>query len=124
MDKHLAKWRVIVKRPDGLPLLSLLVEWTPVESVDAPRPPSQPPPASLPWARSAPGADDEHPMTEPQRRYLFRMLAARGLDVPQAEQYLKTRLAVTSLSGISRSAARQLIEDLLSQQQEAQDGRP
>ena len=52
------------------------------------------------------------PMTESQRRYLFRLLAGRGLQGEGAHEYLLKQLKVESLAKVSRIAATKLIDEL------------
>lgn len=52
------------------------------------------------------------PMSEAQRRYLFRLLAGRGLQGEAAHDYLLQQLKVGSLAAVSRIAATRLIDEL------------
>jgi hypothetical protein len=52
-------------------------------------------------------------MTDPQRRYLFRLLAAQGTQGNKAEDHLKSYFRVARLSDISRSAASTYIDQLV-----------
>lgn len=52
-------------------------------------------------------------MTEPQRRYLFRLLAAQGYEGSEAHEVLKERFAVKSLTEISKVDAASMIDRLL-----------
>ena len=52
-------------------------------------------------------------MTDPQRRYLFRLLAAQGFDGKQAEEHLKEHFQVSRLVDVSRQAASEYIDRLL-----------
>jgi hypothetical protein len=52
-------------------------------------------------------------MTEPQRRYLFRLLAAQGFEGPEAHDELMERFAVKSLTDISKVDAAAMIDRLL-----------
>ncbi len=53
------------------------------------------------------------PMTEAQRRYLFRILAGWGFHGDAAHQYLKEHLGVESLAKVSKLEATKLIDRLL-----------
>lgn len=53
------------------------------------------------------------PMTEAQRRYLFRILAGQGLENEAAHDYLKEYFEVTALSQVTKAAATQAIDHLL-----------
>jgi hypothetical protein len=58
-------------------------------------------------------------MTDPQRRYLFRLLATQGLEGKRAEDHLKDHFHVTRLADISRPAASEYIDQLLKGQPDA-----
>lgn len=53
------------------------------------------------------------PMTEGQRRYLFRILAGQGYQREAAEERIKELFDVDSLAEITKSAAMQMIDRLL-----------
>jgi len=53
------------------------------------------------------------PMTEAQRRYLFRILAGWGFHGDAAHEYLKDKLGVESLAKVSKLEATKLIDRLL-----------
>jgi hypothetical protein len=56
-------------------------------------------------------------MTEPQRRYLFRLLAEkRELKGKEAENFLKEEFAVSSLNEIAKADASGLINQLLNEE--------
>lgn len=61
--------------------------------------------------RSHNGSDD--PMTDAQRRYLFRILAEQGLHTEQAHDNLKDRFGVEHLDEVSKAEASKMIEGLL-----------
>ena len=71
-------------------------------------------PSAVPAApRSQPPTNGaESPMTEAQRRYLFRLLAGQGLQGDAAHEYLIGHFGVTSLADVSRVAATKLIDEL------------
>jgi hypothetical protein len=62
------------------------------------------------------------PMTEPQRRYLFRLLAQQGFNGPGAEAHLKHTLGVATLRAVSKADASQLIDELVAAQTEGPHG--
>src|SRR2546427_8989248 len=126
MNPHTDTWRLTVKQADGRPLLTLFVECERPESpATRPSEPATPPAAVATRPPSGtPGPDGDRPMTEPQRRYLFRMLAQQGLDGAQAEQHLKDRFKVVNLNAITRAAASQLIEQLIADRLEGRNGNP
>ena len=59
------------------------------------------------------GGDYQPPMTENQRRYLFRILAGWGYQGEAAEKYLKVNLGVESLKGLTKLEATKLIDRML-----------
>jgi hypothetical protein len=61
-------------------------------------------------------------MTENQRRYLFRILAGWGFHGDAAHEYLKDKLGVTSLAGVSKMEATKLIDRLLQNAPEVDRG--
>ena len=64
-------------------------------------------------------ADPGERMTDPQRRYLFRLLTTQGLEGKQAEEQLKGHFHVTRLADISRHAASEYIDRLIKGQADA-----
>ena len=52
-------------------------------------------------------------MTESQRRYLFRILAGWGFSGDAATEYLKDKLGVESVKGLTKFEATKLIDRLL-----------
>ncbi|MBI3825635.1 MAG: hypothetical protein HY294_06555 [Candidatus Rokubacteria bacterium] len=70
----------------------------------------------------APAQGDEPRMTEPQKRYLFRLLAQQGTEAKQAEAHLKNYFRVQNLRDVSKAGASQLIEELIADQKEASGG--
>lgn len=63
--------------------------------------------------RSGNGGDPDAPMSEAQRRYLFRLLAGLGYQGQAAEDYLYQEFEVRSLQGVTRNQASTLIDQLL-----------
>jgi len=53
------------------------------------------------------------PMSESQRRYLFRILAGWGFSGDTATEYLKDKLGVESVTGLTRFEATKLIDRML-----------
>ena len=52
-------------------------------------------------------------MTPPQKRYLFRLLAAQGIEGKQAEAHLTEYFKVTSLAEVPKAAASGYIDQLV-----------
>jgi len=67
--------------------------------------------------RSATSASTSHgdfvPMTDNQRRYLFRILATQGYEGDGAQEYLKSRFAIKALDRVSKADAVGFIAQLL-----------
>jgi hypothetical protein len=57
--------------------------------------------------------DGTEPMTEAQRRYLFRIMSGQGYQREAAENRLKELFEVSALSEITKKAATQMIDELL-----------
>lgn len=73
--------------------------------------------------KKAPGASgDGAPMTEAQRRYLFRLLAGEGLTGEVAHERLKELFEVESLKDAKKSDATLLIDRLVNREKEAASG--
>jgi len=52
-------------------------------------------------------------MSDAQRRYMFRILAGRGMPAAQAHEYLKDFLGVPSLEEVTKQQATHAIDELL-----------
>ena len=59
------------------------------------------------------GDGSSEPMTEGQRRYLFRIMAGQGYQREAAEERLKDLFEVSALSEITKTAAMKMIDELL-----------
>ncbi len=59
------------------------------------------------------GNGSPEPMTEGQRRYLFRIMAGQGFHKTDAENRIKEIFEVSALSEITKTAAMQMIDQLL-----------
>ena len=58
-------------------------------------------------------------ITQPQRAYLFRLLAHKGMEEKAGEDYLKEHFTVGAVDDIPRNAASQLIKQLVAETKEA-----
>jgi hypothetical protein len=58
-------------------------------------------------------------MTEPQKRYLFRLLGAQKVEGKAAEEHLKTHFRVSRLADIPKEAASAYIDQLVKDQKDA-----
>ncbi|HEY6195536.1 MAG TPA: hypothetical protein VI504_10875 [Candidatus Eisenbacteria bacterium] len=63
--------------------------------------------------RGTTGNGSPEPMTEGQRRYLFRIMAGQGYQREAAENRLKEIFEVGSLTEITKTAAMKMIDELL-----------
>ena len=71
------------------------------------------PPKAQPAPTNGPGNGYQPPMTESQRRYLFRILAGWGFSGEAATEYLKDKLGIDSIVSLTRFEATKLIDRLL-----------
>jgi uncharacterized protein YfaS (alpha-2-macroglobulin family) len=58
-------------------------------------------------------------MTDPQKRYLFRLLAAQKVEGKAAEEHLKRYFQVSRLGDIPKDAASAYIDQLVKDQKDA-----
>lgn len=101
------KWTLRTFKGD--PILTLIVEAEPLQEESPKAPPQQQ------------RTDGNEKMTEPQRRYLFRLLAAQGVEGKAAEEHLKDHFKVKALRDVSKEAASQLIDQMVKDKAEASD---
>ncbi len=113
-------WLMTVKLPNGQPLFSLLMESELVG--EAPVPPTDSNPVAP--AQGQPGTgptsgDGDAKMTDPQKRYLFRLLAAQGIEGKAAEDHLKAHFKTASIKDVPKLAASGYIDQLAKARKEA-----
>ena len=115
-----ARWHCTIRHPNGEPLLALLVEYEPVsrEGVSDTRATAQSTPARQQSATNGSGGE-EAKMTEPQKRYLFRLLGAQGVQGKDAEAHLKQYFRVVNLRDVSKNAASDYINRLAKDRKDA-----
>ena len=122
---NVKSYQIVLKHPDGRPLLRLVAECE-VEFVEGNgQPAAAPARPQMPAARQngpASGSNGEPKMTEPQKRYLFRLLAQQGIEGKQAEAHLRDYFRVQNLRDVTKSAASELIEQMIADQKEAAGG--
>jgi hypothetical protein len=58
-------------------------------------------------------------MTDPQKRFLFRLLGAQGVQGKDAEAHLKQYFKVANLRDISKASASEYINQLAKDRKEA-----
>jgi hypothetical protein len=68
------------------------------------------------------GNGSQEPMSEAQRRYLFRLLAGKGYQGKTAEDYLYAEFEVRALSQVTRAQASNLIDQLLQSSPQGEGG--
>ena len=68
--------------------------------------------------------DKESMMTDAQKRYLFRILAERGMEGEKAYDHLKEIFQVDSLKEVTKLEASKMIERLLAEGKGGDDGVP
>jgi hypothetical protein len=63
--------------------------------------------------QTASNSSSGDPMTDAQKRYLFRILAEQGYEGDKAHQHLKNLFGVDNLQEVSKQEASRMIESLL-----------
>lgn len=71
---------------------------------------------------SSPNGNGDAPMTDAQRRYLFRILAGQGIQGDAAHDHLKELFGVPALQQVSKADATRAIDELLARGSEAGHG--
>lgn len=105
--------RIELRTPDGKVILVLhLSEEMDLEDNKKASP--QEKPETGKEKRQAPSPQNENPpMTDAQKRYLFRLMADKGIEGDKAHQRLRELFQVDSLKEISKLEASKMIERLL-----------
>jgi hypothetical protein len=68
------------------------------------------------------GSGDNHdPMTDAQKRYLFRLLAEQGIEGDEAYKHLKKTFGVEYLREVTKQEASRAIDQLLKGEREVKD---
>jgi len=60
---------------------------------------------------------DRSKMTDSQRRYLFRLLAERGIENDEAHEKLKEHFSVSNLKNATKAQASELIDQLVNEKE-------
>ncbi len=76
---------------------------------------------SRPQGESNQSADNGQPMTDAQRRYLFRLLAERKIEGDDAQKSLLDRANVPSLDQITKAQASSLIDEMVGATKSAEE---
>src|SRR5690606_11398377 len=85
-------------------------------------PPTQQMPTETRPPSSSPNGNGDAPMTDAQRRYLFRILAGQGIQGDAAHEHLKELFGVPALQQVSKADATRAIDELLARGSEASNG--
>jgi hypothetical protein len=102
---------------------AFVVEAEPVrDEIPATTPPAQTSQAQRPPLQGGANGPTGETMTEPQKRYIFRLLGAQGLEPKKIEAHLRDYFKVRSLSDIPKQDASAYIDQLVKDQKEAQGG--
>ncbi len=105
-------YRVTLRYPDGNAMFVGTVDAEEIIEIpkrDRPLLNGSPPPAT----------NGGEGMTDPQKRYLFRLLAAQNIEGKAAEEHLKTYFRVARLADIPKDGASAYIDQLVKDQKDA-----
>jgi hypothetical protein len=106
-------WHFTIRRPNGESLLALLVECEPANGESRPATPAtEKSTPARPQAAANGSATGEPKMTDPQKRFLFRLLGAQGVQGKDAEAQLKQYFRVVNLRDVTKAAASEYINQL------------
>lgn len=102
-----------IRTADGTPLFTVIVTEKPTAAPTGN--PSTTPKKPAPKEDKTPpkSQNGETPMTEAQKRYLFRILADQGIEGEKAFDRLTGLFRVTSLKDVTKAEASRMIERLL-----------
>jgi len=100
-----------VRTPDGRVIIKVFV----TEEVPPNSEPVQKPVDGGAKEKERSGADNGELMTNAQKRFLFRILALKGIEGDQAYEELKRRFQVKALGEVTKRDASTMIEKLLTQ---------
>ena len=84
---------------------------------------SKPPPRTRGTNGNGGNGNGDEPMTEAQRRFLFRILSGKGLSGDRAQKHLAQLFQVAALKDVSKRDASDMIERLLAEGGEGGNGR-
>lgn len=70
------------------------------------------------------GKKDVHQMTDAQKRYLFRIMAGRGVEKDKAHEQLKSLFQVDSLKEVTKLEASKMIEQMLEEEKGGENNGP
>jgi hypothetical protein len=121
--KNKAK-RIELRTPDGKVILVLhLSEEMVLEDDKKASPQEEPEPGKA--KPQAPSPQNENrPITDAQKRYLFRLIVDRGIEADKAHQRLRDLFQVDSLKEVTKLEASKMIERLLEEAKGGEDEPP
>jgi hypothetical protein len=122
--KNKAK-RIELRTPDGKVILVLhLYEKEMALKDDSRASADQEREASKTKPQSSDSQKENPPMTDAQKRYLFRLLADQGIEGDKAHERLKELFQADSLKEVTKLEASKMIERLIEEAKGAEDGPP
>ena len=104
-------YRVTLKYPDGTTMFVGTVHAEEIIQIPKPDKPALSPNGAQ--------SDSGERMTDPQKRFLFRLLGAQGVEGKKAEEHLKMYFKVSRLTDIPKQAASIYIDQLVKDQRDA-----
>lgn len=107
-------FKVMMRYPDGSTMFLGTILAEEITGVEPESPTGTTPPRQ---GNSQPDSGER--MTDPQKRYLFRLLAAQNVNGKAAEEQLKKYFRVQRLVDIPKAAASEYINQLVKDKQEA-----
>jgi hypothetical protein len=114
------QWHFTIRHPNGEPLVAFLVECEPANGESAAGgPATEKITPTRPQAATNGTANGEAKMTEPQKRYLFRLLGAQGVQGKDAEAHLKQYFRVVNLRDVTKASASDYINQLAKDRKDA-----
>ena len=122
--KNIAK-RIELRTPDGEVILVLNLHEKEIALEDSQEATSsQKKEAKKEKAQSSSRQTEDPPMTDAQKRYLFRILADKGIEGDKAHEHLKNLFQVDSLKEVTKLEASKMIKRMLEEAKGGEDGPP
>jgi hypothetical protein len=114
------QWHFTIRHPNGEPLVAFLVDCEPANGQSPTAGPTTEQSApTRPQAATNGTANGEPKMTDPQKRYLFRLLGAQGMQGKDAEAHLKQYFRVVNLRDVTKASASDYINQLAQDRKDA-----
>jgi len=115
---------VDLRTVDGKTLLVLYLYEKEITLDESPEQPAEKPEAKKEKPKRNGSQDKDSMMTDAQKRYLFRILAERGLEGEKAHERLREIFQVDTLKEVTKLEASRAIESLLNEGKGDSDGIP